>query len=302
MAQTNKSLDGKVVVVTGAGRSLGRAYARRAASEGARVVVNDLGCDVTGRGEDPAVAAAVVAEIVADGGEAVAHAGDVRDYPVATELLELALDTFGRVDGLVSNAGVLRDRMFVNMLEEDWDAVIAGHLKATFNVNHVFTQHWRAQAKSAETPEPTSIVNVSSTSGLLGQVGQTNYGAAKAAIAGLTVILAEEVSRYGIRVNALTPVARTRMTEDLPKIGELMAAPSDPAAFDLYHPDNVAPLVAWMLSDDCDVSGQVYYAKGGELRLYQPWTFAWTADQARHLTVAEVGDVVRRHTSDLAST
>ncbi|MGC4765223.1 SDR family NAD(P)-dependent oxidoreductase [Micromonospora sp. DT46] len=281
------ALQGRVVVVTGAGRGLGREHALLAAAEGASVVVADTGAAADGTGGDPSVVEAVAAEITTAGGQAVASTADVATTEGARELLALARDTYGRVDGLVNNAGILRDRMFVNMSEDDWDAVIRGQLRATFAPCRVFADHWRTESKAGNQPV-ASIVNVSSTSGLIGAVGQTNYGAGKAAIAALTAILAQEIGRYGVRVNAIVPVARTRMTQDLPGIGELVAAPADPAAFDVYHPGNVSPLVAWLLTADAPVTGEVYYAKGGEIRRFAPWSYDWTIDKGARWSVGEI--------------
>ncbi|MFY1594584.1 SDR family NAD(P)-dependent oxidoreductase [Micromonospora sp. WMMD737] len=281
------ALQGRVVVVTGAGRGLGREHALLAAAEGASVVVADTGAAADGTGGDPSVVEAVAAEITAAGGQAVASTADVATTEGARELLALARESYGRVDGLVNNAGILRDRMFVNMSEDDWDAVIRGQLRATFAPCRVFADHWRTEYKAGNQPV-ASIVNVSSTSGLIGAVGQTNYGAGKAAIAALTVILAQEIGRYGVRVNAVVPVARTRMTQGLPGIGELVAAPADPAAFDVYHPGNVSPLVAWLLTADAPVTGEVYYAKGGEIRRVAPWSYDWTLDKGARWSVGEI--------------
>jgi len=286
------ALRGRVVVITGAGRGLGREHALLAAAEGARVVVNDLGADVAGRGGDPTVAQAVVEEIMNAGGEAVASSADVTTLDGARELLELALREFGAVHGLVNNAGILRDRMFVNMSEDDWDAVIRGHLRATFAPTRIFAAHWRNESKAGRQPN-AAVVNVSSTSGLIGAVGQTNYGAAKAGVAALTVILAQELIRYGVRVNAITPVARTRMTQDLPGIGDMMAPPSDPASFDVYHPGNVSPLVAWLLTADCPANGAVFYAKGGEIRQFVGWSYGWAVDRGTRWTVSEIDKELR---------
>ncbi len=286
------SLNDRVVVITGGGRGLGREHAILAAAEGATVVVNDIGADSDGRNADASLAPSVVTEIVDAGGTAVASTTDVATVAGAKELLALTLAEFGRVDGLVNNAGILRDKMFVNMAEQDWDAVIRGQLGATFAPSQVFCDHWRQESKAGRQPL-ASIVNVSSTSGLLGAVGQTNYGAAKAGIAALTVILAQEVTRYGVRVNAITPVARTRMTQDLPVIGEMVAAPADPAAFDLYHPGNVSPLVAWLLTADSPANGAVYYTKGGEIRQYAGWSFDWTVDKGSRWSVAEIDKELR---------
>ncbi|MEU6073820.1 SDR family NAD(P)-dependent oxidoreductase [Micromonospora sp. NPDC047074] len=281
------ALHGRVVVVTGAGRGLGREHALLAAAEGASVVVADTGAAADGTGSDPSVVEAVAAEITTAGGQAVASTADVATTEGARELLALARDTYGRVDGLVNNAGILRDRMFVNMSEDDWDAVIRGQLRATFAPCRVFADHWRTESKAGNQPV-ASIVNVSSTSGLIGAVGQTNYGAGKAGIAALTVILAQEIGRYGVRVNAVVPVARTRMTQDLPGIGEIVAAPADPAAFDVYHPGNVSPLVAWLLTAGAPVTGEVYYAKGGEIRRFAPWSYDWTLDKGARWSVEEI--------------
>ncbi len=279
-------LHGKVVVVTGAGRGLGREYAKLAAAEGAHVVVDDTGAAADGTGADPSLAQAVADEITAAGGSAVASSADAAAIAGAQELLDLALERFGRVDGLVNNAGILRDRMFVNMSEDEWDDVIHGQLRAAFAPCRVFGAHWRERSKAGDEVS-ASIVNVASTSGLNGAVGQSNYGAAKAGIASLTIILAQEIGRYGVRVNAITPVARTRMTEDVPGIKDMVAAPADPSAFDTYHPANVAPIVAHLLTDACDVTGKVFYAKGGEIRQFLPWHYGqtivkdgrWTLDE-----------------------
>jgi NAD(P)-dependent dehydrogenase (short-subunit alcohol dehydrogenase family) len=281
------ALDGRVVVVTGAGRGLGREYALLAAVEGASVVVNDNGCGPDGSGSDPAFAASVAEEIVAAGGKAVASTADVRQRGGAQSLLNEAIGAYGAVHGLVANAGVLRDRMFANMSDDEWDDVIAGQLQATFSSLSVFVRHWRDRSKAGADDRP-SIVTVSSTSGLLGQAGQSNYGAAKAGIAALSIILAGEVKRYGIRVNTLVPAARTRMTEEAPGVKDMVAAPSD-GSFDVYHPANVAPLVVWLLSASNQFSGRTFFAKGAEVREFVPWHYGRIVDNdGARWTVAEL--------------
>ncbi len=283
------ALQDRVVIVTGAGRGLGREHALLAAAEGASVVVNDLGCAADGRGSDPTLAQAVADQITSAGGVAVASADDVASLDGARALFELALERFGAVHGLVNNAGVLRDRMFVNMDSDDWDAVIRGQLRATYCPTKVAVEHWRAQSKAGEAQD-ASVVNVPSTSGLIGAVGQTNYGAAKAAIASLTVILAEEVARYSVRVNGVVPVARTRMTEEVPGIGELVAAPTEPDAFDVYHPGNVSPLVVWLLKPANPVTGKVFYSKGGEIRQFLGWHYGEVIEKGARWQVAELDE------------
>jgi NAD(P)-dependent dehydrogenase (short-subunit alcohol dehydrogenase family) len=277
----------RVVVVTGAGRGLGREHALLLGAEGAKVVVDDIGCAADGSGSDPGVAEGVAAEIRAAGGEAIARSDDAAEMAGAEALLAAALEAFGRVDGLVNNAGVLRDRMFVNLDEEDWDAVVRGQLRATYCPANAFARHWRGLAKAGE-PVAASMVNVPSTSGLIGQVGQSNYGAAKAAIASLTVILAAELGRYGVRVNGVVPVARTRMTADVPQFAALVAAPADPDRFDVFHPGNVSPLVAWLLRADCELNGEFFYAKGGEIRRFLGWHYGASVDKGERWTVAEL--------------
>jgi NAD(P)-dependent dehydrogenase (short-subunit alcohol dehydrogenase family) len=280
------ALDGRVAVITGAGRGMGREHALLFAAEGARVVVNDNGCGPDGTGSDPELAAAVAKEIEAAGGEAVASDHDVATMDGAAAVLAAATDTFGDVHVLVNNAGILRDRMFVNMTEDDWDAVIRGHLKTTFCTTRQAAGYWREQSKAGETVN-ASVVNVSSTSGLIGTVGQSNYGAAKSGIASMTVILAQELGRYGVRVNAIVPVARTRMTEEVAGIADMVRAPDDPAQFDTFHPGNVSPLVAYLASADCPHTGRVLMARGPEVRVFENWRYArsiphedrWTVDE-----------------------
>jgi len=283
--------DGRVVIVTGAGGGLGSAQARLLAAEGARVVVNDLGCGVDGRGADPSVAERVAQQILEAGGTAVASGADVATMAGAQSVLDLALEHYGRLDALVNCAGVLRDRMFANMSEDDWDTALRGHLKTFFCPTRLAAAYWRDRAKAGDRAD-AAVLSMSSTSGLVGQVGQSNYGAAKAAIASATVILAAELGRYGVRVNALTPVGRTRMTEDAPGVADLVRAPQDPAEFDVYHPANVAPTAAWLVGADCTVTGEVFYVKGGELRLFDGWSYTATVDAGHRLSVAEAGEAV----------
>jgi NAD(P)-dependent dehydrogenase (short-subunit alcohol dehydrogenase family) len=285
-------LDGRVVVVTGAGGGLGREHALLLAAEGARVVVDDLGCGPDGTGADPGRAAAVAAEIRAAGGDARACAADVRTLDGARALLRLALDAYGEVHGLVANAGILRDRMFVNMTEDEWDDVLTGQLRATFAPVRVFAQHWRDRSRAGWSGRP-AVVTVTSTSGLIGQAGQSNYGAAKAGIAAMSIILSGELERYGIRVNAVAPVARTRMTQDIAAFRELLAVPADPDTFDVYHPGNVSPLVAWLLTEGCPMTGRTFYAKGGEVREFLPWRYGRTIDKGARWSVAELDEEMR---------
>ncbi len=281
------ALDGRVAVITGAGRGIGREHALLFAAEGARVVVNDLGGAVDGSGDDRSPAQQVVDEIRAAGGEAVANADDVCDWEGGKRLVDTAVETFGDVHVLVNNAGILRDRVLVNMSEEEWDSVIHVHLKGHFVPTRHAAAHWRAQVK-AGVEVHASVINTSSTSGLLGNPGQTNYGAAKAGIAAFSTIAADELSRYGVRVNAIAPAARTRMTEQTPGLSEIVQAPADAAVFDRWDPANISPLVAYLATEDCPANGKVYFVQGGQIRLFAPWTMTDTLDKADRWTVAEL--------------
>jgi NAD(P)-dependent dehydrogenase (short-subunit alcohol dehydrogenase family) len=286
------ALDGRICVITGAGRGIGREHALLFASEGAQVVVNDTGAAVDGTGHDPSVADAVVEEIVKAGGAAVASSSDVSTMSGAQAVLDLALEAFGDLHVVVNNAGVLRDKMFANMSEEDWDAAINGHLKTTFCMSRVACGRWRDENKAGNAVNG-AIVNTTSTSGLLGSVGQTNYGAAKAAIASLTMILAMEAQRYGVRVNAICPAARTRMTADSPGTKDLVKKPDDPDAFDVYAPHHVSPVAAYLATADCPLTGRVFMVKGGDIRPFVPWQrMPWVAQQ-KDFTVAEVAELMK---------
>ncbi|MDQ1012628.1 NAD(P)-dependent dehydrogenase (short-subunit alcohol dehydrogenase family) [Streptomyces sp. V4I23] len=278
---------GRVAVVTGAGRGLGRAHALAFAAEGASVVVNDLGVGLDGTGEACGPAQQVVDEIRALGGEAVAHGGDIATADGAASLIATAVDAFGRLDTLVNNAGFLRDRMLVNLDEDDWDAVMRVHLKGHFLPLRHAAAHWRAEAKAGRTPE-ARVINTSSGAGLLGSVGQGNYAAAKAGIVGLTLVASAEMARYGVQVNAIAPAARTRMTERT--FADTMAAPQD-GAFDAMAPENVSPLVVWLGSSaSAGVTGRVFEAEAGRITVMEGWRPGPTADKGARWTPAEAGE------------
>lgn len=268
-------LDGKTIIITGAGRGLGREHALLIASEGANVVVNDLGGSLDGEGEDKAAAQVVVEEIIAAGGNAVGNVDNIATMSGATSLLAVAIEKFGDVTGLVNNAGILRDHMLVNMTEEEWDSVINVHLRGHFCPTRVMAEYWRAQSKEGKEVN-ASMVHTTSTSGLLGNVGQTNYGAAKAGIAAFSQICAMELDRYGIRSNAIAPAARTRMTEHTPGFEDMVKKPEDENAFDAWHPGNVSPMVAYLLSDRCKFSGETYLVTGGLVQKFVPWSLSET--------------------------
>ncbi|HUY21929.1 MAG TPA: SDR family oxidoreductase [Acidimicrobiales bacterium] len=283
------ALEGRVAIITGAGRGIGREHALLFAAEGAKVVVNDLGGAVDGSGDDRTAAEQVVDEIRASGGEAVANGDDVASWDGAHRLVDAAVEAFGDLHVLVNNAGILRDRMLVNMSEEDWDAVIHVHLKGHFLPTRWAASYWREQVKSGREVS-ASIVNTSSTSGLLGNPGQTNYGAAKAGIAAFTVIAAQELSRYGVRVNAIAPAARTRLTEQTPGLGDIVKAPNDPGTFDTWNPANISPLVAYLATAGCPLTGRVLFVQGGKVRVFQPWTMTETLEKDDRWTVGELAE------------
>jgi NAD(P)-dependent dehydrogenase (short-subunit alcohol dehydrogenase family) len=259
-------LEGKVAVITGAGRGIGRGEALLFAEQGARVVVNDVGGDWDGVGQDPRPASQVVEEIAAAGGEAVGHFEDISEESGAKSLIALALDTWGRLDVVVNNAGILRDRMIFNMSVEEWDAVIKVHLRGHFLVAREACIYWRDRSKAGEQVRG-AIINTSSTSGILGNAGQSNYGAAKAGIAAFSQIVAMEMRKYGVTCNAIAPGARTRMTEKT--FGELKVPEGE---FDQLAPENVAPVVAFLASDAAaDITGQVFGIQGGLVELYHGW-------------------------------
>jgi NAD(P)-dependent dehydrogenase (short-subunit alcohol dehydrogenase family) len=287
--------DGRIAVVTGAGRGLGRAHALELARQGARVVVNDLGVALDGRGRDAATAQAVVDEITALGGEAVANGDDVADWDGAASLVHAALDTYGGLDVLVNNAGFTRDRMVVSGTEDEWDAVVRVHLKGHFAPTRHASGYWRDRSKAGE-PVDARVVNTSSGAGLLGSVGQAAYSAAKAGIAILTIVEATELARYGVTANALAPSARTRMTEEA--FADAMTRPE--SGFDAMDPANVAPLVAWLASEESgDVTGQVFEVEGGRVSVAERWHHGPARRRGSRWEPDELGPVIRELLGEL---
>jgi NAD(P)-dependent dehydrogenase (short-subunit alcohol dehydrogenase family) len=291
--------DGRVVIVTGAGRGIGREEALLFAAEGAKVVVNDYGVSLDGSTPTSEVAESVVEEIKAMGGEAVANGDDVGSWQGAQRLVNLAVETFGGLDTLVNNAGILRDRMLVNMTEEEWDAVIHVHLKGTFCTTRWAAAYWRERTKAGE-PNAARVVNTSSGSGLYANPGQSNYGAAKSGIATFTQIIAKELGRYGVTANAIAPGARTRMTMSVP--GAAARPEPKPDEFDRRDPANIAPLVVWLGSGASgDVTGQVFNVAGGMIGVATSWGRGPNQDKGDRWSPAEVGDVVPKLLSQLES-
>jgi NAD(P)-dependent dehydrogenase (short-subunit alcohol dehydrogenase family) len=266
-------LDGKIAVVTGAGHGVGRGHAVQLAEAGAKVVVNDLGGSTRGEGADESVAQAVVDVIRSRGGEAVADANDVSSWSGSKAMIDKAIDSFGGLDILVNNAGILRDKMIFNMEESDWDAVIAVHMKGHFNPTRHACAHWREQAKQRPGGRVNaSIIHTSSSVGLLGNVGQTNYAAAKGGIAMFSIAVGHDMERYGVRSNCVAPSGSTRL---LPGAGERVLEPDEYEAYSHRDPGNVAPLVVWLASDlSGNVSGQTFLSIGGTITRFAPWTAA----------------------------
>ncbi|MCY3962903.1 MAG: SDR family oxidoreductase [bacterium] len=278
--------EGRVVVITGAARGLGRAHALEFAAEGARVLVNDLGVDRDGSGGASGPAQEVVAEIRAMGGEAEANAADVADWDQAEAMIAQAVDTWGSIDTLVCNAGFLRDRMLANMSEPEWDAIMRVHLKGHFAPARHAVAHWRDRSKAGEMVQGR-VINTSSGAGLLGSIGQGNYAAAKAGVAALTIQQAAEWGRYGVMVNAIAPDARTRMTAGI------MYEEEAPEGWDEKDPANASPLVVWLGSDACDVTGRVFEIAGGALNVCDGWQHGHVVDVGRKFAAAEVGEAVQ---------
>ncbi len=278
-----RELEGRVAIVTGAGRGIGREHALLFAAEGAKVVVNDLGGSTDGAGADTSPAQQVVDEIVAAGGSAVANFDDVADWDGARSMVEQAVDTFGDLHVLVNNAGILRDRMLVNMSAEEWDAVIRVHLRGHFCPTRWASAYWREQSKSGREGK-RSVINTSSASGLFGNSGQTNYGAAKIGIATFSMIADGELRRYGVRVNAIAPAAATRLTSGLsPEATEPPGEGWSPTG-----PENIAPFVAYLATEDCPIHGRIFLVAGGTVRLFQPFSIIDTIEKEGLWSVGEL--------------
>lgn len=278
-------LEGKVAIVTGAGRGLGRSHALALAQEGAKVVVNDLGTELDGTGTSLAPADEVVQAIAGSGGKAIANYESVADFQGAKRIVDCAIDSFGKLDILVNNAGFVRDKIGFNMSEEEFDAIIATHLKGTFNCSRWACAYFREQSKEGKL-QNGRVISTSSHSGLLGNVGQTNYGAAKAGVAAMTIIWSMEMARYNVTCNAIAPVARTRMTEV-----NFGPPPEDAQAFDEYAPENISPLVVYLASDKAqNITGRVFSIRGGNLESFQPWQIGKSIDIGKRWTVKEIGE------------
>jgi NAD(P)-dependent dehydrogenase (short-subunit alcohol dehydrogenase family) len=287
--------DGRVVIVTGAGRGLGRAHALAFAAEGARVVVNDIGAELDGSGGSASPAAEVVAAIEAAGGQAVVNGDDIADWAGAERLVGMAIEVFGGLDVVVNNAGFVRDRMFASCSEEEWDAVIRVHLKGHFCVSRHAAAHWRDRSKAGDAVD-ARIVNTSSGAGILGSVGQSAYSSAKAGIATLTLVQATELARYGVTANAICPAARTRMTEGV--FTDMMAEVGGDQ-FDAMAPENVSPLVVWLGSaQSAAVTGQMFEVEGGKITIAEGWRHGPTEDIGRRWEPTEVGAAVTELLAD----
>ena len=280
-------LQDRVVIVTGAGGGLGRAYALFCASHGARVIVNDMGMRDGG-----SAAVAVVAEIAGTGGKAVADRSDISRPESGETLVDLALASFGRLDAVINNAGILRDHTLVNLTDEEWDAVLAVHLTGHFNLTRAAARHWREASKRGDAVD-ASLVHTSSTVGLAGAAGQANYAAAKGGIASLSLCCAQELTRYGVRSNCVVPAARTGLTADQPGIAELMAKPEDPKVFDEWDPGNVAPVVAYLSSAGCPVNGRTFHVRGGAVTEMIPWQRSTVFEKDGRWTLDELTEVLR---------
>ena len=286
------ALDGRVAVITGAGRGLGREHALLFAAEGASVVVNDLGGSPDGSGSDATPAEQVAAEIRAAGGEAVASGDDITSADGAQRLVEQAISTFGALHVLVNNAGILRDRTIVNMTDGEWDDVIKVHLRGHFMPLRAAARYWREQSKAGANLQP-SLINTTSTSGLYNNPGQSNYGAAKTAIATLTIIAQRELGRYGVKANAIAPAARTRLTLATPGISDaILHTPEE--GFDPMDPANVSPFVAYLATAGCPIQGRVFFVAGGAIHLFQPFAIIDSISKDGKWTVAELATQAAR--------
>ena len=286
------ALDGRVAIITGAGRGIGREHALLFAAEGAKVVVNDLGGAADGSGGDETPAEQVVAEIKTMGGEAIANGDNVADWEGGQRLVNSAIEAFGDLDILVNNAGILRDRVLVNMTEKEWDDVVAVHMKGHFVPTRWAAAYWREQTK-AGVEKPRNLVHTSSTSGLLSNPGQTNYGAAKSGIATFSQICAKELVRYGVKSNCIAPAARTRLTEATPGLGEIVKAPDEADQFDIWDPANISPLVAYLASAECAFTGETFFVQGGSVKLVQSWTMGAGVEREDRWTVAELSAALK---------
>ncbi|WP_280453316.1 SDR family oxidoreductase [Nocardia cyriacigeorgica] len=265
------ALEGRAAVITGAGRGIGREHALLFAAEGAAVVVNDLGGSNAGEGSDAGPAQQVVDEIVAAGGRAVANTENIATWDGAKKLVEQAIAEFGKLDIVVNNAGILRDGFIAGLEESQWDAVIAVHLKGHAAVLHHAAAYWKEQSKAGNQPN-AAVINTASASGVtIPNPGQANYGAAKAAIAALTLVAADELERYGVRVNAIAPMARTRLTLATPGMGAIFAAEVEEGEFDAFSPANISPLVAYLASEKCPLTGKVFAVQGGAISELAGW-------------------------------
>ena len=291
--------EGRIAIVTGAGRGIGREHALSLARHGAKVVVNDLGGNMDGTGGDATPAQQVVEEIKAMGGEAVADGENVADFAGAGRMVQRAIDTFGHLDTLVNNAGILRDRVLVNMTEQEWDGVVAVHLKGHFVPSRWAAAYWREQTK-AGIEKPRNMVHTSSTSGLFSNPGQTNYGAAKSGIATFSQIAAKELGRYGVKSNCIAPAARTRLTESTPGLGEIVKAPDDAGTFDVWDPANISPLVAYLATADCAFTGETFFVQGGKVQRVQSWTFAESVEQDGRWDVSDLAKALEPLAASLA--
>ena len=279
------SLDGRVAIITGAGRGIGREHALYFAAEGAKVVVNDLGGANDGTGTDLTPAQQVVEEIEALGGEAVVNGDNVADWEGAQRMINQAVETFGDLDILVNNAGILRDRVLVNMTEDEWDSVIAVHLKGHFAPTRWAAAYWREQHK-AGVVKPRNLVHTSSTSGLFSNPGQANYGAAKTGIVTLSQIAAKELVRYGVKSNVIAPGARTRLTLATPGLGEIMKPKEN--EFDPWDPANISPLVAYLATSDCVFTGETFLVQGGSVTMVESWARGAGVERDSKWTVSDL--------------